>query len=155
MTEAVTFQNVEARPIAAVLRSTTWEALSATILSGLDEVWAHLRTAPPAGTGQNVVIYRNQVEAVEIGVQVAPPFTPSARVRLSSTPGGFVAKFLHRGSYSRLRSSHQLVRDTCSAQHRPLIGPCWEVYGDWTPKEEDLLTEVFYLVGTPEENRAA
>jgi len=151
----VSIDQALAVPIAAVHSTTSWPALATTIRASLDEVWAHLRANPPGAIRHNVVVYLNDTPDVEIGVQVSEPFSPSGRVRLSATPPGLVAHTVHVGPYRTLGAAHDAVVRQCKAAGRTLTTVRWEVYGDWTDREDLLQTEVFYLLVPSGDHSAA
>jgi effector-binding domain-containing protein len=133
-------------PTAVVAASTTWERFPAEWKGMLDEVWAFLRDHDlRTAAGHNVMLYRDDVPNVEVGVEVTGPFAPAGRVIPSTLPAGAVATTVHRGSYDGLAAAHEAVRDWCAAHDLRVAGPRWEVYGhirDDSPVE----TDVFWLL---------
>ena len=112
----------------------------------LDEVYAFVRGGGAAQDGQNIMLYRDDVPNVEVGVQVAGPFTPAGRVIPSSLPAGQVATTVHRGAYDGLGAAHHAVLAWCAARGHRLQGTRWEIYGDWREDPAELETQVSYLV---------
>ena len=43
-------------------------------------------------------------------------------------------------------TSHTAVRQWCAEQGETLVGPSWEIYGDWTDDPRALESEVLYLL---------
>ena len=80
-------QTVAACPTAVVAQATTWEQFPRIWARRRGEVYAFLRGGGGAAQdGQNVMLYRDDVPNVEVGVQVAGPFR-RARSRPLSTAG--------------------------------------------------------------------
>jgi effector-binding domain-containing protein len=133
-------------PTAVVAQETTWEDFPGLWRSLLDEVYAFLRGGGATQSGHNVMLYRDDVPNVEVGVQVAGTFAPSGRVVPSALPAGRVASAIHRGSYDELDGAHRAIREWCAARGHKLTGTRWEIYGDWRENPEELETEVNYLL---------
>jgi len=133
-------------PTAVVAATTTWERFPTLWKEMLDQVWAFLREGDLRTDGHNVMLYKDDVPNVEVGVQVTRPFTPKGRVIPSRLPGGRVARTVHRGPYDRLSEPHRAVRAWCAARGLALAGPRWEIYGDWREDPAELETEVCYLL---------
>jgi effector-binding domain-containing protein len=120
--------------------------------SMLDEVYAVVkrsaadRAGPGEGRWQNIMLYRDDVPNVEVGVLASGPFSDVGNVISSVLPAGVAAAATHRGPYSGLDSAHRAVRDWCAAHGRQLAGPRWEVYGHWREGPSELETEVYYLL---------
>ena len=133
-------------PTAVVAQATNWEEFPALWRSLLDEVYGFLRDGGATQRGHNVMLYRDDVPNVEVGVQVAETFVPSGRVVPSVLPAGHVATTIHRGSYDGLDGAHRAIRTWCAAQGHELTGTRWEIYGDWRDNPEELETEVNYLI---------
>jgi effector-binding domain-containing protein len=118
----------------------------------LDEVYAVVKRAGADGapTGddrwQNVMLYKDDVPNVEVGVLAAGPISDAGDVVSSALPAGMTAAATHRGSYAGLELTHRAVRDWCAAHGRQRAGPRWEIYGHWREDPGELETEVFYLL---------
>jgi effector-binding domain-containing protein len=142
----VSFAEVAARPTAVVAAATTWQQFPALWGGLLDEVWACLRAGGVERGCRNVMLYRDDVPHVEIGVELAGPLALSGRVVASSLPAGRVATTVHSGSYAGLAQAHEAVVEACAARGTPLTRTRWEVYG---PHHEDparVWTEVSWLL---------
>jgi catechol 2,3-dioxygenase-like lactoylglutathione lyase family enzyme/effector-binding domain-containing protein len=100
----------------------------------LDEVWDCLRANGITSGCRNVMFYRDDRPAVEVGVIADPDLTLTGRVVTSRLPRGLVATTTHRGGYAGLDGAHRAVRDWCATNERPLTGERWEVYG---PHDDD------------------
>jgi effector-binding domain-containing protein len=149
---AVKFVKVDPRPTAVVAQATTWAEFATLWGQLLDEVYGFVRGRPDLATGtggerwQNVMLYKDQRPAVEVGVLVAAPFEGRGRVIPSELPGGEVATATHQGDYARLGATHDAVREHVAAGGRELAGPCWEIYGHGRADPSEQETEVFWLL---------
>lgn len=137
---------VAARPTAIAMRTTTWDEFPTLWRQLLDQVYAFLKSSGVRQTGHNVMLYKDDVPNVEVGVEVAGAFVSSGAVVASALPAGEVAMAIHRGPYGVLRSTHQAVWEWCAAHGRAPAGPRWEIYGDWEEDPTTLETEVYYLL---------
>ncbi|HEX6676666.1 MAG TPA: GyrI-like domain-containing protein [Actinomycetes bacterium] len=146
MSYQVTVADVEARPTAVVAATTTWQEFPTLWRALLDEVWACLRAGGIQRGCPNVMLYRDDVPHVEVGVELRRPCPLSGRVVASTLPAGEVAMTVHRGPYAGLAAAHQAVFDFCAAQGRRLAGPRWEVYGPHRDDPAELTTEVYWLL---------
>jgi effector-binding domain-containing protein len=137
---------VDEIPTAVVAATTTWDEFPTLWKTMLDQVWAFLRQNDIRIAGHNIMLYKDDVPNVEVGVQVRRPFAPTGRVVPSRLPGGQVARTVHRGPYDQLAEPHRAVREWCLARGLALAGPRWEIYGDWHEDPAQLETEVCYLL---------
>jgi effector-binding domain-containing protein len=142
----VELRTVPASPTAVVAVSTTWEEFPGLWGSLLDEVYAFVRGGGATQTGHNVMLFRDDVPTVEVGVQVAGTFVGAGRVVPSELPAGTVATTVHRGPYDGLGAAHAAVRAWCADHGHQLTGTRWEIYGDWREDPSELETEVAYLL---------
>jgi effector-binding domain-containing protein len=142
----VTATTAMASPTAVVRQATTWQEFPTVWRSLLDEVYAFLKDSAVKQAGHNIMLYKDDVPNVEVGVQVATRFSPRGRVVPSVLPAGEVAMTVHRGPYHGLGAAHQAVWEWSAAQGRELAGPRWEIYGDWREDPAELVTEVYYLL---------
>ena len=133
-------------PTAVVAATTTWERFPSLWKEMLDQVWAFLRSSDLRTDGHNIMLYKDDVPNVEVGVQVTRSFKPIGQVVPSRLPAGRVACTLHRGPYDRLDEPHRAIREWCVARSLALAGPRWEIYGDWREDPAQLETEVCYLL---------
>src|SRR5579859_257905 len=100
MTAEVSVQTIEPTPTAVVAAAATWAEFPKMWGPMLDEVWSFLRGDAPEGLyqqGHNVMLYRDDIPHVEVGVQVSGSFAPAGRVVPSALPGGLVATATHTG----------------------------------------------------------
>jgi effector-binding domain-containing protein len=141
-----------AQPTVVVARQTTWREFPSLWGSMLEEVYAVVKpaSADQAASGedrwQNVMLYKDDVPNVEVGVLASGPFADAGNVISSALPAGMTAAAMHRGPYAELDVAHHAVRDWCAAHGRQLAGPRWEIYGHWREDPSDLETEVYYLL---------
>jgi effector-binding domain-containing protein len=145
MAHVVNVVTAAERPTAVIAATTTWQDFPALWRTLLDEVHAEVRWAGPGRKGRNVMLYRDDVPHVEVGVELDQTAEIAGRIVRSALPSGTVATTMHRGSYAELGSAHDAVRSWCAERGLDLAGPRWEVYGHWrddAPPE----TEVYYLL---------
>ena len=112
MTVDVTVKTVEPTPTAVVAAAVTWAEFPAMWGPMLDEVWSFLRGSAPDGLykqGHNIMLYKDDVPNVEVGVQVSGSFDPACHVVASALPGGLVAAATHTGPIARIGDTHQAV----------------------------------------------
>jgi effector-binding domain-containing protein len=138
--------DVVARPTAVVAATTTWQEFPMLWRELLNEVWTCLRACGIHHGCRNVMLYRDDVPHVEVGVELSQPCVLTGRVVASALPAGRVACTVHRGPYAGLAAAHAAVLEWCAAQGRRLAGPRWEVYGPHSDDPADLWTEVYYLM---------
>jgi effector-binding domain-containing protein len=145
----VTLLTAEACPTAVVAAATTWPEFPSLWKTLLDQVYVAVRAGDVEQTGHNVMLYRDDVPHVEVGVQVAGPFPPQGRVVPSELPAGRVVATVHRGPYDRLGEAHEAVHRWAAAHGHTLGRVRWEIYGDWAEDPAALETEVRWLVTGP------
>jgi effector-binding domain-containing protein len=136
----------QARPTAVVARSTTWKEFPSLWGTLLDEVYTFLKTGRAQQTGHNVMLYKDDVPHVEVGVEVDGPFDPTGLVVPSNLPAGAAATLVHRGPYDRLDDAHTAILGWCEANGHALTRTRWEIYGDWHHDPAELETEVYWLL---------
>lgn len=121
------------------------------IREGLDKVWAYIR-ANGVKPGHNVVVYRGLEPcsgmSMDAGVQVEAPLPGDGTVVPVTTPGGLVATTVHSGPYDKLGDASEALHRFCTEKNHRIIGPTWELYGDWAENPADLRTDVFVLVAS-------
>lgn len=146
-TVEVTVQTVAATPTAVVAATTTWAQFPKMWGPMLDQVWSFLRGDAPAGLytqGHNIMLYKDEVPNVEVGVQVSGPFEPVGDVVSSTLPAGLVATAIHSGPVAEIGDTHRAVREWSAANRYRLVGPHWEIYGDPDPSTGDFEVAVFW-----------
>ncbi len=144
---------VAPRLTTVVAQTTTWEEFPGLWGQLLDEVYAFVRsreelasTPGPGPKWQNVMLYKDDAPAVEVGVLVGKAFSPEGRVIASRLPGGRAAVTIHRGDYAALDRAHEAVHRFAAERKLELAGPRWEIYGHGHGDPRELETEVFYLL---------
>jgi effector-binding domain-containing protein len=148
----VTVKTVEPTPTAVVVAATTWAEFPAMWGPMLDKVWGFLRGGAPAGLyhhGHNIMLYKDHVPNVEVGVQVSGSFDPAGDVVPSALPGGLVATATHTGPIAAIGDTHQAVREWSTANGYRLAGPVWEIYGDPDPSSGHFDVQVFWSLVAP------
>jgi effector-binding domain-containing protein len=146
MSHQVTVMDVAARPTAVVAATTTWQEFPTLWKELLDEVWTCLHAGGIRRGCRNVMLYRDDVPHVEVGVELNQPCPLTGRVVTSSLPAGQAAMTVHRGPYGGLASAHRAVHDWCTAHARTPAGPRWEIYGPHHDDPAEVWTEVYYLL---------
>src|SRR4051812_28362363 len=91
---------------AVVIQTTTWQEFPRVWRLMLDEVYAVLDARGIPRNGRNVMLYRDDVPTVEVGVEASEGFHPAGRVVPSVLPAGAAAMTVHRGPYDRLGDTH-------------------------------------------------
>jgi len=115
---------VDARETAVVAATTTWDEYPRLWRVLLDEVRER-------ADGRNVMLYRDDVPNVEVGVLVRGAFTPAGRVTRSALPAGEVVTVTHHGPYDRLGEAHEAVLRHIAEHGLETTRTRWEIYGPW------------------------
>ena len=152
MAVEVSVKTVGPTPTAVVMAATTWTDFPAMWGPMLDKVWSFLRGGAPEGLyqhGHNIMLYKDDVPNVEVGVQVSRSFDPAGQVVASALPGGLVATATHTGPIAEIGDTHQAVREWSTANGYQLAGPRWEIYGDPDPSSGHFDVHVFWSLATP------
>jgi effector-binding domain-containing protein len=148
----VTVRAVEPTPTAVVVAAATWAEFPAMWKPMLDEVWGFLRGGAPEGLyqqGHNIMLYKDDVPNVEVGVQVSGSFDPVGRVVASALPGGLAATAAHTGPIAEIGDTHRAVCEWSKANGYRLAGPRWEIYGDPDPATGAFEVDVFWSLVAP------
>jgi effector-binding domain-containing protein len=147
--QAVRLVETVATPTAVVKESTSWEDFPSLWGPLLDEVWRFVRGSGLAA-GRNVMLYKDDVPNVEVGVEVATPFTAGVRVVPSALPAGLVATTVVRGAPSAegIAQGHAAVLGWCEVNGHELTGARWEIYGHWQDDQDptEFEIEVYWLL---------
>ena len=88
MTVEVIVKTVEPTPTAVVAAAATWAEFPAMWGPMLDKVWSFLRGEAPEGLckqGHNIMLYKDDVPNVEVGVQVSGSFEPAGSRPVSAS----------------------------------------------------------------------
>ena len=151
MTVDVTVKTVEPTPTAVVAAAATWAEFPKMWGPMLDKVWSFLRGDAPEGLckqGHNIMLYKDDVPNVEVGVKVSGSFDPAGHVsrqrfRAGSSPP--------RPTLARSPRSATLIRRCASGARRTgtAAGPRWEIYGDPDPSTGDFDVDVFWSLVAP------
>jgi effector-binding domain-containing protein len=146
---SVTVVTTAATPTAVVAETTTWDDFPNRWRQLLDEVWAFVRSSG-LRAGRNVMLYRDDVPNVEVGVELEGPFTPAARIVKSSLPAGLAATTIQRGPPwpEGIAEAHRAVLAWCEANGHEPEGTRWEIYGHWVDDGDpaDYEIEVYWLL---------
>ena len=157
MSVEVTVKTLEPTPTAVVVATTTWAEFPRMWRPMLDKVWSFLRGEAPEGLhkqGHNVMLYKDDLPNVEVGVQVDTSFDRVGQVVASTLPGGLVATATHTGPVAKIGETHQAVCEWSKSNGYRLAGLRWEVYGDPDPSTGDFDVEVFWSLLPAGEERA-
>jgi effector-binding domain-containing protein len=138
--------DVLARPTAVASATTTWQEYSALWRELLEEVWACLHAGGVTRGCRNIMLYRDDLPHIEVGVELLVPCPLTGRVVASALPAGPVAMTVHRGPYAGLAAAHRAVLDWCAAQRQRTTGTRWEVYGPHNDDPTKMWTEVYWLL---------
>jgi effector-binding domain-containing protein len=149
MTAEVTVKTVEPTATAVVAATATWAEFPKMWGPMLDKVWSFLRGGAAKGLyqqGHNIMLYKDDVPNVEVGVQVSGSFEPAGHVVASTLPGGLVATAAHTGPVAEIGDTHRAVCEWSEANGYRVAGPRWEIYGDPDPSTGDFDVDVFWLL---------
>ncbi len=152
VTVEVTVQTAEPTPTAVVAAVTTWAEFPTIWGPMLTDVWSFLRSDAPAGLyqhGHNIMLYKDDVPSVEVGVQVSGSFASVGPVVASALPGGLVAAATHTAPIGLIGDTHRAVREWSEANGYRMAGPHWEIYGDPDPLTGDFEVRVCWLLVAP------
>jgi effector-binding domain-containing protein len=152
MTVDVTVKTVGPIPTAVVVAATTWPEFPTMWGPMLDKVWSFLRGDAPEDLyrqGHNIMLYKDDVPNVEVGVQVSGSFDPTGHVVPSALPGGLVATATHTGPIVKIGDTHQAVCEWSKVNRYRLTGVRWEIYGDPDPSSGDFDVQVFWSLVAP------
>jgi len=146
------------RPLAVVRRQARRDELSRVIPQACGLVWKVLREQQIQGAGRHVAVYWDGPKNLEVGVEMAAPFTGHGEVVGSTLPAGRVASTIHLGPYQHLGQAHEAVINWCAAHGYVPAGPFWEIYGhwleEWNHDPSKIRTDVCYLLKGTEEKPA-
>jgi hypothetical protein len=145
-------KTIEPTPTAVVAAAATWAEVPAMWRPMLDKVWSFLRGGAPEGLykqGHNIILYKDDVPSIEVGVQVSGSFEPAGDVVPSALPGGLIATATHTGPIALIGDTHREVREWSKAMGYRLAGPRWEIYGDPDPSTGDFDVDVFWSLVAP------
>jgi effector-binding domain-containing protein len=152
VTVEVTVKTVDPTPTAVVMAATTWAEFPMVWGPMLDKVWSFMRGDAPEGLnkqGHNIMLYKDDVPNVEVGVEVSGSFDPVGDVVPSALPGGLVATATHAGPIGRISDTHAAVSGWSKANGYRLAGLRWEIYGDPDHSTGDFDVEVFWSLIAP------
>ena len=119
------------------------------IMPLVDKVWRFVGAGGVPGHGHNIWLFHHREDGevdVEIGVQVATPFTDRDEVVATRTPVGRAAHAVHYGDFAGLPAVHDAIRRWCHANALAPTGDNWEVYGDWDEDPAKRRCDVYHLL---------
>ena len=133
------------QPTAVIAETTSWTAFPGLWPLLLEEVWSAVRPKrDEIVPGRNVMLYRDDVPNVEVGVEVAGSFAPLGRIVASELPGGRVLTTTHRGSWD-VGPAHRAIGDECERLGLQRVGPRWEIYGHFNARGDEEV-EIYHLL---------
>ncbi len=142
----VSLVEAESRPTAVVAARTTWPDFPALWGQLLGEVWDCLRAAGIDRGCRTIMLYRDNVPNVEVGVLLGRSCPLTGRVVASSLPAGTAAMTVHRGPFAAVRAAHDAVLSWCAAHGRQSDGARWEIYGPHHDDPAQQWTEIYWLL---------
>jgi effector-binding domain-containing protein len=142
----VSEQTVAERPTAVIAAETTWEAFPSLWRELLDEIWQVVRSNEAIAPGRNVMLYKDDVPNVEVGVEASGPFAAIGRIVASTLPAGRVATTTHRGRYEDIGAAHHAVISWCESRGLRRSGARWEIYGHAAADVARQEVEIYYLL---------
>jgi len=103
--------------------------------------------------GPALAVYSDYTETgmtMDIGFPVAAAALGKAKgeIKAGATPAGKAMKFVHRGSYSKLRDTYGKIETYFGEEGLPMSPVAWEIYvsdPNSTP-EDELVTDIFMQV---------
>ena len=147
----MTETTVSARPTAVIAAATTWEQFASLWAPLLAEVWEVVSARSEIAPGRNVMLYRDDVPNVEVGVELDGTLSaPSGRVVASALPAGRAATTVARGAPSPggIAAAHAAVVEWCDANGHSRTGVRWEVYDHWRDDPDTFETAVHWLLAS-------
>ena len=127
--------DVSAQPTAVVRTRARLSELSTLVPQGCGAAWDYARAAKLPKPGHNIALYRDGTDGeviVEAGAEVSAAFEGNGHVIAPTLPGGRVAT--------------TAIHDYCAKHGLDFEGTSWEIYEHRTDNEEELRTDVFYLL---------
>jgi effector-binding domain-containing protein len=137
---------VETRPTLVVQARTTWSEFPSLWGVLLGEVWDCLHAAGITHGARNVMLYRDDVPHVEVGVLLDRPCPPTGRVVASSLPAGRVVTAVHRGDFGGAGAAHDAILRWCAGNGERPTRTRWEVYGPHRDDPAMQWTRVSWLL---------
>ena len=146
---AIHIERLASTPLAVVRRQAQQSELPRVVPECCGLVWNIVRAQQAKG-GRHVAVYWDNTIRLEVGVEMAGPFSEQDGVVSSGTPAGLVASTTHTGPYGGLGAAHDAIRTWCRQNNHRLAGPNWEIYGHWQPEWNNdpslIRTDVYYLL---------
>ena len=144
MDHEVSVVDVPPQPTAVVAGATTWAEFPNLWGRLLGEVWECLRANGIDRGCRNVMLYRDDVPHVEVGVLVDRPCDLTGRVVFSTLPSGRAATTVHSGAIGTVGAGHDAVLEWCAQQGIRLDGQRWESYGPHHDDPALQWTEIYW-----------
>jgi effector-binding domain-containing protein len=146
----IRLEQTPGQPLAVVRRRASLRELPVVVPAACGVVWSAIRAQQIAGAGRHVAVYWDDEINLEVGVELAAPFTEQDGVVASAVPSGSVVTTTHYGPYNQLHLAHEAIRRWLQRSSYQLAGPNWEVYDHWKDEYNSdpskIRTDVFYLL---------
>jgi hypothetical protein len=144
---AVSLIEAQPQPTIVIAAVTTWQEFPALWGQLLGEVWQVIH-AGNVQAGRNVMLYRDDRPAVEVGAELLGPFTPTGRVVVSALPEGPALTTTEPGqpTPASIAAAHQRVHAYAQANQHTLTGVRWETYSHHSENPDDMHVIVSYAV---------
>jgi hypothetical protein len=143
--------------LAVVREQVRAQDLSCFVPAACGEVWSFIKGANLPKPGRHVAVHLDGQGNVEVGAEVAEPFTGNDRVHCSKLPAGPVATATHYGPYGRLGEAHAAIRTWCAEHEHPCSPVSWEIYGHleetWNAAPSKIRTDVFMRIERTTDSR--
>ncbi|MCA9243432.1 MAG: GyrI-like domain-containing protein [Phycisphaerales bacterium] len=144
-------KQVEPQRFFAQRRTTTFDALPATLNETFERVWNRLNQEPSVTVGPAIVRYLHMGATLELeaGFPVLEELPGDNEGGIVTLPGGRAATALYHGRYDYLYNAHQALGDWMREQGLQSTGQPWEIY--WVDPSQardpsDLRTEIVALI---------
>src|SRR5262245_18810059 len=128
MAHDIRLEQHSGQPLAVVHRRASSQELARVVPEACGTVWGVVRAQQIPGAGRHVAVYLDGQINLEVGVELAAPFTGHGEVVGSATPAGPIATTTHHGPYGQLHEAHEAIRLWCQNNDHALAGPNWEIY---------------------------
>lgn len=152
----ITVREVSEQTTAVIRTRAGLSELPSVIPALCGEVWQVVTARGEYQPGRLLAMYTDSSDGfftIEVGVEVGRQWDlenqqseKGHRVEGSSLPAGKVLATTHLGPYQLLSEAHQAMERYCAENQITMAGPAWELYGHWTENEQELRTDICYLV---------
>jgi effector-binding domain-containing protein len=141
--------DLEPTPTAVVRAEMAMGEIPQQIGPLFNAVYSALPTSPAHQDGQNIAVYTPQDDGrvrVEVGVQVAEPFSGSEELACSNLPSGPALRHRHVGSYGQISRAFDEMLAWAGEHDLAVRGVSLEIYGDHDPDPSRLVTDLYVML---------